>query len=112
MTITHQLKIERIDRNPEFDGKKNTVFSAYWRAFATNGKTTVSHSGFQILNTENIHNFTEYENLTEELVVSLVKDAMAKTKVSISEIYSMLDAEIEETEKPKETLQLVPWKLN
>jgi len=112
MNITHQLKIERLERHSELDGKENVVFAAHWRLLSTNGKTTVSVAGIQKIKTDNLSSFIPYENLTEELVSSWVQDAMEKTNLNISKIYSTLDAEIEEIEKPKETLQPVPWTLN
>ena len=109
MTITHQLKIERLERHFELDGKENVVFAAHWRLFATNGKTTVSTFGVQKIKTDDLSGFIAYENLTEELVVDWVKGSMIQNNIKLSSMEAMLDVEIADIEKPKIENVLVPW---
>lgn len=109
MANTYKLQIERLERYPLMDGKENVVFAAHWRFFATNGKTTVSIAGSQKIETDDLSRFVVYENLTEDMVVDWVKAAMVKANVKLSDMESMLDAEIADIETPKIENVPVPW---
>ena len=109
MDNTYKLKIERLERYPLMDGKENVVFAAHWRLFATNGKTTVSIAGSQKIETDDLSRFVAYESLTENMVVDWVKAAMVKANVKLSDMESMLDAEIADIETPKIENVPVPW---
>jgi hypothetical protein len=109
MSNTYILKIERLERYPELDGKQNVVFSAYWRFIATNGKTTVSTCGVQKIETDDLSRFISYDQLKEDVVVDWVKSSMVKNNVKLSDMETMLDAEIAEIEQPKIENVPVPW---
>ena len=93
----------------ELDGKQNVVFAAHWRLFAKSDKTTASTCGVQKIETDDLSRFVPYENLTEELVIDWVKGAMVKNNIKISDMETMLDAEIADIESPKIENVPVPW---
>lgn len=69
MEITHTWKIGRLDKINDGTGTVKKVSAFLW---STNGEVSVSIPTEVELTTDSIENFVEYEDLTEDDVVSWV----------------------------------------
>jgi len=78
MEITHTWKIDRLDKINDGTGTVK-VIAAY--VLSTNGEVSVSAPTEVELNVNNIESFIDYINLTEDLVISWVKNELGDTNV-------------------------------
>ena len=69
----------------------------HWRVTKEDGDLTASTYGTQTLNTEDIKDFVPLENVTNEIVVEWVKEAMGE---EVSLIEDSLDQQIEALKNP------------
>lgn len=70
MEITHTWKVDRLDKINDGTGIVKNI-AAY--VLSTNGEVSVSAPTEVELTIDNIQDFIEFENLTEDLVISWVK---------------------------------------
>lgn len=73
MEITHTWKVRKLIQRNDDSG---TVIQVFYKVHSTNGERYYVSPGGVELDTENITNFVSYENLTEELVVSWIKNKL------------------------------------
>tara|TARA_R100001086_G_scaffold82073_1_gene40223 strand:- start:1137 stop:1451 length:315 start_codon:yes stop_codon:yes gene_type:complete len=83
--------------NHEHNGHEQVIYNVHWRVTKEDGDYSASSYGTQSLNTENIKNFVPLEDVTNEIVVAWVKDALGE-KVSL--IKDSLDQQIEALKNP------------
>lgn len=122
MTITYKWVIEAMYCNPSDQGKTNVVSTVHWRVNATSDQmqtvkligdatTTAPFSasvyGVQPLTYSPATPFTAYANLTEDMVVAWVKEAMGADAVTA--LQETLDKQIENQINPPIISPSLPW---
>jgi hypothetical protein len=75
-------KIEALNCKPSFDGKTNVVETIHWRLNGVNGDYATSVYGSVGVTYEEGSPFTDYDSLTEEVVVAWVKNALGEEQVT------------------------------
>jgi hypothetical protein len=75
-------KIEALNCKPSFDGKTNVVETIHWRLHGIDGDYATSVYGSQGVTYEAGSPFTDYDSLTEEVVVAWLKDALGAEQVA------------------------------
>lgn len=99
--ITTSWNISDLEREPS----DNYVFIAHWTVLATDGVFSSSSYGFVKLERPETK-LIPFEKLTEELVISWVKEKLGEEQVS--SILNSLSTQIEEQKNPPK-LSGVPW---
>ena len=108
MSITIAWKIEALDCVPNVDGMADYVVCAHWRCNGTDGTFNGS-----VYNTQSFEvkasdpNFVPYPELTEELVISWVKQAMGTETVEATE--ENVTNQIQDQINPKIVTPALPW---
>jgi len=108
MSITITWQIDALDCVPDVDGMADYVVCAHWRCNGTDG--TFSGS---VYNTQSFEvkasdpNFVPYSELTEELVVSWVKQAIGAETVEATD-QAVIDQIMNQIDPPTVTPPL-PW---
>jgi len=85
MTITNTWAIVQMDAYPEADGETDVVFNVHWTLTGTDGTYTGSVYGTQALTLDPENPFTPYADLTQDMVLGWVKDAMGAEQVATYE---------------------------
>ena len=75
-------KIEQLNCKPSFDGKTNVVETIHWRLNGVDGDYATSVYGSQSVTYKEGSPFTDYDSLTEEIVVEWLKDALGEEQVA------------------------------
>jgi hypothetical protein len=89
----------------EHNGHEQVIYNVHWRVTKEDGDYSASEYGTQSLHTEDIQNFTPFDDVTSEMVEGWVKDAMGEEKVS--DIEESLNQQIEKEKNPSsETITL------
>ena len=79
---------------PSKEQHKDVVYSIVWEINAVDGEDFASNFGAVLVNTDNLENFTAYENLTEKQVLSWIFAALGqegKMKIE-SEAQAVIEA--------------------
>lgn len=110
MTVKYEWKIEQLVCYLEKEGKKNVVYHVYWRLNASlDGYEDTAYGSINIqLDPES--EFTPYENLTKDQVVSWVKIAMGEE--SVANLEASLNQKIEYQMNPPIVTPPIPWAIN
>ena len=106
-TVDYQWNVVQMDAYPLRDELENVVFTVHWTLVGTEGDYTGSVYGSQSVNSDDIVEFTPYEDLTKEQVISWVKDAMGEEVVAAHE--DNVARQIEEQKAPKVVNPPLPW---
>ena len=89
----------------QHNGYEQVIYNVHWRVTKEDGDYSASSYDTQPLNTEDIQNFTPFDDVTSEMVEGWVKDAMGEEKVS--DIEESLNQQIEKEKNPSsETITL------
>lgn len=107
MAITYDWIVEQMEAYPEKDGFENVVFTCHWRANAADGNYTATSYGSVGVTLDPDADFTPYENLTQEQVVSWVKDALGSEQVA--DIERGLAGQIDNLKNPPVVRPPLPW---
>ena len=108
MSNTYEWKAERLDAYPQKDGFNEVVFTVHWRVNANDGDDhNATVYGTQWVELDPEGDFTPYDKLTQEQVLSWVKSAMGDGK--IAEIESYLDQQIANQINPPVVSPALPW---
>ena len=87
------------------NGHEQVIYNVHWRVEKEDGEYSASSYGTQPLNTEDIQDFTPFDEVTSEIVKGWVRDAMGEEK--FSDIEKSLDQQIEKEKNPSsETITL------
>jgi hypothetical protein len=107
MAITVTWEIPTVEFDLQLDGKTNVITSANWiaRGEDENGNTGF-RQGYAEFNTEELSNFTPYEDVTEEQVLQWVFDVLGAENVNKIDqnVKDMINAAANPTQG-----QGVPW---
>lgn len=99
---TYTWKINAVDCYTSKDGLEKVAYNVHWSFFATDGENNASMIGVQSVGEPNPDNFTPFDQLTEEQVVSWITASMDVEQMQLN-----LDKQIEDLIAPKVvTLQL------
>jgi len=99
-------KIDALNCKPSFDGKTNVVETIHWRLNGVEGEPSevgnsyyaTSVYGSQGVTYEAGSPFTDYDSLTEEVVVAWVKDALGEEQVA--EYETSVNSQLEALKNP------------
>ena len=107
MTIVTPAKPEWNIAQLERHLKDGAVFTAHWTVnLQDQGESAGCYGSIGFTVTENPENFIPYENLTKQIVVGWVQDAMGEEQVS--NIGTSLHAQIQQKLHPTNA-QGIPW---
>ena len=109
MAITYNWTISALDCIPQVDGKTDYVVTAHW---SCNGDDEEGHTG-SVYSTQsftvdpNKPDYVPFDQLTEELVVGWVQDAMGEDGVVATE--ASVATQIENQINPPIVTPPLPW---
>lgn len=105
MANTYNWKINALDAKVSVDDNENVVYTVHWSLIATSEdkKHTVSSIGTHSVEYD-ANNFVPYEDLTEEIVIGWLENALDKDSIKAS-----LDAQIEKLITPTEITYADPF---
>lgn len=98
--VTYNWDCKTVDTYPTHAGKSDVVYNVHWRVTGvsdqvdSNGNPYSSTNiGTQVLNTEDLSNFTAFDTVVHSDVISWVKEAMGEEVVASIEsgIKSQID---------------------
>lgn len=99
---TYTWKINAVDCYTSKDGLEKVAYNVHWSFFATDGENNASMIGVQSVGEPSPDNFTPFDQLTEEQVVSWITAFM-----DVEQMQANLDKQIEDLVAPRVvTLQL------
>lgn len=107
MAIVYDWVISQLECYPVKDKKKEVVNNVHWRYTAKDGDYFAEVYGSQGLDTDKITNFVPYKDITKELVVGWLEEAMGAEK--IAEFQTNLAAAIEQQKNPPVVTPPLPW---
>lgn len=100
-------KIEQLNCKPSFDGKTNVVETIHWRLNGVDGDYATSVYGSQGVTYEESTDFIEYDNLTEDQLISWVKDILGEEQVTNYE--NSVISQLELLKNPVMVNPPLPW---
>lgn len=105
MANTYNWKINALDAKVSVDDVQNVVYTVHWSLMATseNEEHTVSNIGTHSVEYD-ADNFVPYEDLTEEIVIGWLEDAL-----DVDLMKAGLDAQIEKLITPTEITYTDPF---
>ena len=99
--------INNLDFYKSHGGKTDVVFNIHWNcADKDSSGNTGTVVGTVAISTDDLSSFTSYSDITETQAIGWTKDALGSQRVS--EVESLVAAEIAEKASPKEGSG-VPW---
>lgn len=107
MSNSYQWLVKKMTAQVKDGSFENVVNSVEWECSATDGINTTSVSGTQSIEFNGGSNFTPVDNLTEQIVIGWVKDALKEQTISF--IQSQLDALLQEIKSPETIDVTLPW---
>lgn len=111
-----QWIVEQLTAYPTLADKTNVVFSIAWRLNGSDGPDENAPSfhatayGSVAVNFDPDAPYTPYDQLTQEQVLSWVKDALGTEQVSAYE--TSIDAQLDDLANPKQIVNPLPWSIN
>jgi len=113
MSISYEWNVNTVDVYPSEENHSNVIYNVHWRLNATDTEVdaegnpyVASVYGTQSLDTSDLSNFTDFDNVTSSQVQGWVEAAMGEEAVQA--LKDGLDSQIEELITPSsETKQLV-----
>lgn len=105
MANTYNWKINALDAKVLVGDNENVVYTVHWSLIATseNEEHTVSSIGTHSVEYD-VDNFVPYEDLTEEIVIGWLEDAL-----DVDSMKAKLDAQIEKLITPQEITYTDPF---
>lgn len=104
--ITHTWKINNIK---QLDDKTGTVTNISFQLLSTNGNSHFISRGEVELNTNNIENFINYENLTQEIVLDWIKTNLGEKYLEYEMNHTELINSTTNLHNPKIVTKSLPW---
>ena len=113
MSISYEWNVNTVDVYPTDEGHSNVIYNVHWRLNATDTQVdaegnpyTASVYGTQVLDTSDLSNFTDFDNVTSSQVQGWTESAMGAEEVQ--SLKDNLDAKIADEINPtSETKTLV-----
>jgi len=107
MTISYNWTVAQMDAYPEYEGRKDVVFTVHWRLDGTDGEHTAGVYGSVGLTLDPEAKFTPFEKLTEAQVIGWVQDALGEDQVKQYE--ENVANQIEALINPPVVRPSMPW---
>jgi len=107
MAITYTWVIDAMDCKPQEDGKTDVVMTVHWRLNGTDGTYNATVYSTVGLTYTAGSPFTPYADLTQDLVIGWVKDALGLDQVTTFE--TNVAAQIEAQINPSVVTPALPW---
>jgi hypothetical protein len=104
---TYTWKIEQLVCIPSIDGQTNVVSMVHWRIKATDGANNAEVYGSQLLNFDAKSAFINYADLTKDVVVGWVQEAMGIDDVT--RLQEALNKRLESLANPPVVSLPLPW---
>ena len=101
MAITYTWEFSQLDCYLSKDAKTDVVYSVHWRLHGVEGAYSEELYGSESIDTSDLSNFIEFDNLTKSDVEGWIGDVVA-LKTSISNT-------IEEKKNPTVVEKSPPW---
>jgi len=105
MSISYEWNVNTVDVYPSEEGHSNVIYLVHWRLNATDTEVdaegnpyVASVYGTQSLDTSDLSNFTNFENVTSSQVQGWVETAMGEEEVA--NLKAALDSQIENQKNP------------
>ena len=99
MAISYEWNVNTVDVYPTDEGHSDVIYNVHWRLNATDTQVdaegnpyTASVYGTQVLDTSDLSNFTDFDNVTSSQVQGWVESAMGAEEVQ--SLKDNLDANI------------------
>jgi hypothetical protein len=99
--------IEQLNCKPSFDGKTNVVETIHWRLNGVDNDYTASVYGSQNVTYKAGNPFTDYNNLTEEVVIAWLKDSLGAEQVATYK--ARVEAQLEDLKNPTVVTPPLPF---
>lgn len=126
MAIDYKWEIKGLEVYPQVEGQTNVAYLAHWSCIGTEGENEGRAVGHQKLGEYKAGEaFVPYDQLTEEQVISWVKDAMNAVvpesnrkgprpmhSRTVTEIEDNIAKQIESQKKPPVVAPALPWAAN
>lgn len=112
-TVTYAWRIERLDAAPREGRQRNVVHNIHWRLLGTDGVNTLDLYGTVPLSEPNPKDFTPYDELTEESVVSWLEAAIdanaGAENATVAQMRESLARMLAAQRKPSVVPMPAPW---
>ena len=108
--ITYDWNCKTVDVIPTKDGLTNVIFQVHWIVTGTSDDDepiTSTMIGVESLDTDNITDFTSFEDITNEQVTAWVINKMGDEKVSM--IKETINKNIEEIKNPSSITMTIAY---
>ena len=104
---TYTWVITQLDCIPSIDGQINVVSNIHWHINATDGTNKTAVYGTQPLTFNANDAFIDYSDLTKNVVIKWVQEAMGAN--AIAKLQKAMDEQLEILAKPPITPAKLPW---
>lgn len=106
MTITYTWRISEIECAPTQGDLSNVATTVHWRLDGTDGNHYSGVYGATALESPSAENFTAFESLTEEQVLSWLESALGSNVAALKE---KIENEINALANPRVISKTPPW---
>jgi hypothetical protein len=93
-----EWNVNTVDVHPNKEEHDDVVYNIHWRVTKEDGEFTASSYGTQSIDTSDLTNFKPFDELTSDIVIGWVVDAMGEEEVANLE--AGLNAQIESEKNP------------
>jgi len=83
--MTYDWNCKTVDVYPQAEGETNVVYNVHWVVTGTEEDYTVNSIGTQLLSLDSDVDFIPFEDLTNEIIVGWVKEAIGEDQVQAIE---------------------------
>ena len=104
MATTYKWSISAIDTAVSEEGLSNVAKTIHWRLLADNGTHVAESYSSVSLSSPEAETFVEFDDLTEEIVVSWLE-----AKLDVNALKASLDAQLEKLANPPMVTKSAPW---
>ena len=101
MAITYTWEFPQLDCYLSKDAKTNVVYTVHWRLHGVEGANNAEVYGSESIDTSDLSNFIEFNNLTESDVEGWIND--------VTSLKNNIANSIEEQKTPTTTEKAPPW---
>jgi len=96
--MTYDWNCKTVDVHPQAEGETDVVYNVHWIVVGTKEDYSATSIGTQIVSVDPETEFIPFEDLTNEIVVEWVKEAMGEEQVQAIE--DGIASQIAELENP------------
>lgn len=95
---TYEWNCRTVDVKVEVEDKKDVIFNVHWRLTGDDGTSQTTVIGTCLLDTSNLENFVDFDNVKHSEVVSWVEEKLGEEQVS--QLKSNLDKQLDSLTNP------------